>query len=79
MQSLPDGQNREGQGYDTVYVGESEKKRFLVPVSYLKEPSFQDMLSKAEEEYGFDHPMGSLTIPCREDTFIYVTCSLARS
>ncbi|KDP27614.1 hypothetical protein JCGZ_19619 [Jatropha curcas] len=67
------------KGFLAVYVGETEKKRFLVPVSYLNEPSFQDLLSKAEEEYGFDHPMGGLTIPCREDTFIDVTCSLARS
>ncbi|CAI0380815.1 unnamed protein product [Linum tenue] len=31
----------------------------------------------AEEEFGFDHPMGGLTIPCREETFISVTSNLS--
>ncbi|CAL9021691.1 unnamed protein product [Prunus brigantina] len=52
-----------------VYVGESEKQRFVVPVgfpiSFLNHPAFQELLSEAEEEFGFDHPMGGLTIPCR--------------
>jgi SAUR family protein len=67
------------KGFVAVYVGETEKKRFVVPVSYLNQPIFQDLPSKAEEEFGFDHPMGGLTIPCREDTFIHVTSSLSRS
>ncbi|KAG9135031.1 hypothetical protein Leryth_011538 [Lithospermum erythrorhizon] len=29
--------------------------------------SFRELLSQAEEEFGFDHPTGGLTIPCRED------------
>jgi SAUR family protein len=64
------------KGYIAVYVGEEEKKRFVIPVSYLNQPSFQDLLSKAEEEFGFEHPMGSLTIPCQEDIFIDLTSSL---
>ncbi|XP_031285055.1 auxin-induced protein 15A-like [Pistacia vera] len=60
------------KGFLAVYVGEKKMKRFLVPVSYLNHPSFQDLLSKAEEEFGFDHPMGGLTIPCGEDVFIDV-------
>jgi SAUR family protein len=48
-------------------------------VSYLNEPSFQDLLTKAEEEFGFNHPMGGLTIPCREDKFIDVLSILSRS
>ncbi|XP_047330117.1 auxin-induced protein X15-like [Impatiens glandulifera] len=64
------------KGHVAVYVGESEKKRYVVPVSYLNHPLFQDLLSKAEEEFGFDHPMGGLTIPCREEDFIHMTCSL---
>ncbi|PSS12056.1 Auxin-responsive protein [Actinidia chinensis var. chinensis] len=61
------------KGYFIVYVGESEKKRFVVPISYLSQPSFQDLLSEVEEEFGFDHPMGGLTIPCKEDIFIDLT------
>ncbi|KAF7841118.1 auxin-induced protein 6B [Senna tora] len=30
----------------------------------------------AEEEFGFDHPMGGLTIPCREDVFLEITSNL---
>jgi len=66
------------KGFLAVYVGETEKKRFVVPVSYLNQPSFQDLLSKAEDEFGFDHPMGGLTIPCAEETFLHVTSSLSR-
>ncbi|CAN7037956.1 unnamed protein product [Brassica rapa subsp. trilocularis] len=64
------------KGFLAVYVGESQKKRYVVPISYLSQPSFQALLSKAEEEFGFDHPMGGLTIPCPEDTFINVTSRL---
>ncbi|XP_058009785.1 auxin-responsive protein SAUR19-like [Hevea brasiliensis] len=41
------------KGYLAAYIGETEKTRFVIPISYLKEPSFQDLLSKAEEEHGF--------------------------
>ena len=64
------------KGYLAVYVGEEQKKRFAVPLSYLSEPAFQDLLNLAEEEFGFDHPMGGLTIPCKEDTFIDITSQL---
>ncbi|CAN8255958.1 unnamed protein product [Cochlearia groenlandica] len=64
------------KGYLAVYVGESLKKRYVVPISYLSQPSFQALLTKSEEEFGFDHPMGGLTIPCPEDTFINVTSML---
>jgi len=64
------------KGHLAIYVGESEKKRFVVPVSLLNQPSFQELLGKAEEEFGFDHPMGGLTIPCSEDLFIDLTSRL---
>ncbi|CAN0902459.1 Auxin-responsive protein SAUR21 [Linum grandiflorum] len=67
------------KGFLAVYVGETQKKRFVVPLSYLSQPSFQDLLSIAEEEFGFDHPMGGLTIPCSEETFISTTSNLSRS
>ncbi|CAL5205671.1 unnamed protein product [Lathyrus oleraceus] len=54
------------KGYLAVYVGE-EMKRFVIPMSYLNQTSFQDLLSQVEEEFGYDHPMGGLTIPCTED------------
>ncbi|XP_073130153.1 auxin-induced protein 15A-like [Henckelia pumila] len=68
------------KGYCAVYVGESEyKQRFVIPVSFLNHPSFQGFLCQAEEEYGFCHPMGGLTIPCSEELFVDVTSCLRRT
>ncbi|MBA0704916.1 hypothetical protein Golax_017139 [Gossypium laxum] len=39
------------KGYIAVYVGESQKKRFIVPISFLNQPSFRKLLSIAEEEF----------------------------
>ncbi|EYU43813.1 hypothetical protein ABFS82_07G058100 [Erythranthe guttata] len=66
------------KGYLAVYVGETNetKTRFLVPILYLKHPKFQDLLRFSEEEYGFDYPMGGLTIPCSENAFLNVTSYL---
>ncbi|KAG4979449.1 hypothetical protein JHK84_033032 [Glycine max] len=63
------------KGYLAVYVGDKQK-RFVIPMSYLNQPSFQDLLSQAEKEYGYDHPMGGLTIPCSEDVFQHITSRL---
>ncbi|KAL8060275.1 hypothetical protein ABFX02_02G014700 [Erythranthe guttata] len=71
--------NEVPKGYFVVYVGESEKKRFVVPLSYLNKPSFQELLCQAEEEFGFHHPMGGLTIPCSKDLFIELTSHLSRT
>ncbi|XP_020233045.1 auxin-induced protein X10A [Cajanus cajan] len=63
------------KGYLAVYVGE-KMKRFVIPISYLNQPSFQDLLNEAKEEFGYDHPMGGLTIPCKELEFLNVTSYL---
>ncbi|GFP85963.1 auxin-induced protein x10a [Phtheirospermum japonicum] len=55
------------KGYFAVYV-----------VSYLNHSSFQELLFQAEQEYGFEHPMGGLTIPCSQDLFIDLTSRLSR-
>ncbi|KAJ9703283.1 hypothetical protein PVL29_004896 [Vitis rotundifolia] len=67
------------KGHFAVYVGDIQKKRFVVPISYLNHPSFQDLLQQAEEEFGFNHPMGGLTIPCKEETFIDLASRLSAS
>ncbi|PWA42270.1 Auxin responsive SAUR protein [Artemisia annua] len=69
------------KGYFSIYVGESRKKRFLVPLAYLKHPSFQTLLNMSEDEFGYAHPTGGLTFPCKEETFIELTrdISLASS
>ncbi|CAK8576703.1 unnamed protein product [Lathyrus sativus] len=55
------------RGHFAVYVGDKDDecmRRFVVPISYLKQPMFQALLSRAEEEFGFEHPMGNIVIPC---------------
>ncbi|MED6184045.1 hypothetical protein PIB30_043631 [Stylosanthes scabra] len=42
---------------------EEGPKRFVMPLSCLRNPAFLRLLEQAEEEYGFDHE-GALTIPC---------------
>ncbi|CAF2032957.1 unnamed protein product [Brassica oleracea var. botrytis] len=63
-----------------VYVGENDdtKKRYVLPVSYLNQPLFQELLSKSEEEFGYDHPMAGtgLTILCHESLFFTVTSQI---
>ncbi|CAL9228021.1 Small auxin-up RNA [Arabidopsis suecica] len=64
------------KGHVAVYVGEQmEKKRFVVPISYLNHPLFREFLNRAEEECGFHHSMGGLTIPCREESFLHLITS----
>ncbi|QCD88680.1 SAUR family protein [Vigna unguiculata] len=65
------------KGYIAVYVGEKQT-RFVIPISYLNQPSFQDLLSQAEEEFGYNHPTGGLTIPCSEDVFQHIASRLNR-
>ncbi|GMH02823.1 hypothetical protein Nepgr_004662 [Nepenthes gracilis] len=71
LQSLV-SKNQQGvpKGHIVVYVGDTEKKRYVVPLSYLTHPSFQDLLNHSKEEFGFNHPTGGLTIPCAEETFM---------
>ncbi|KGN61880.1 hypothetical protein Csa_006123 [Cucumis sativus] len=64
------------KGHVAIYVGEIQRKRFVVPISYLNHPSFQQLLNHSEEEFGFHHPQGALTIPCKEDAFIDLTSRL---
>ncbi|KAK2665481.1 hypothetical protein Ddye_004055 [Dipteronia dyeriana] len=65
------------RGHLAVYVGESQRNRFVISVSFLNHYSFQDLLSQAEEEFGFDHPMGGLTIPYKEDIFMDLVSQLS--
>ncbi|KAL5055594.1 hypothetical protein RYX36_036276 [Vicia faba] len=63
------------KGYLAVYVGDN-MRRFVIPISYLNQSLFQELLNEVEEEFGYDHPMGGLTIPCSEDEFLNLTSRL---
>ncbi|RZC86290.1 hypothetical protein C5167_007476 [Papaver somniferum] len=59
------------KGHFAVYVGETQiKKRFVVPLSYLNHICIRELLNQAGEEFGFDYPMGGVTIPCSEEKFM---------
>ncbi|KAJ8763400.1 hypothetical protein K2173_002283 [Erythroxylum novogranatense] len=67
------------KGHIAVYVGEGYRKRFIIPISYLNHPLFHVLLNRAEEEFGFDYPMGGLTLPCSEEHFVSLTSALSCS
>lgn len=58
------------KGHFAVYVGQEQKRRFIVPIAYLNQQWFKDLLSCSEEKFGFTHPMGGITIACTEEDFI---------
>ncbi|CAN0899327.1 Auxin-responsive protein SAUR50 [Linum grandiflorum] len=60
------------RGHFAVYVGE-KRSRYIVPITFLTHPEFQRLLRRAEEEFGFDHDMGRLTLPCEEVAFCSLT------
>ncbi|KAL2928331.1 Auxin-responsive protein SAUR15 [Bienertia sinuspersici] len=66
------------KGHVPVYVGDqaNKMKRYVVPLSYLSHPIFHDLLQRAEEESGFNHSMGALTIPCSEELFFNLISEL---
>ncbi|XP_040382635.1 auxin-induced protein 15A-like [Oryza brachyantha] len=66
------------RGHFAVYVGEA-RARFVVPTAYLRQPAFVALLKSVEEEYGFDHCFGGLTIPCSERDFAALLRRLSSS
>ncbi|MED6156729.1 hypothetical protein PIB30_017103, partial [Stylosanthes scabra] len=72
------------KGHFAVYVGDEDNnmKRFVVPISYLKQPMFQALLKRSEDEFGFDQPiMGNhhLLIPCPVDHFLSLTSRITNN
>jgi len=63
--------DQQSDGATAVYVG-AERRRFVVPTAYLGAPAFRRLLEKAEEEFGFHHHGGALTIPCDTEAFKYI-------
>ncbi|CAD6266435.1 unnamed protein product [Miscanthus lutarioriparius] len=50
------------RGHLAVYVGEG-RKRLVIPTACLSHPAFVTLLKRVEDEFGFDHRCGGLTIP----------------
>ncbi|KAJ6802340.1 putative indole-3-acetic acid-induced protein ARG7 [Iris pallida] len=55
-------------GHVAVCVG-SSSRRFVVRAAHLNHPVFRQLLSQAEEEYGFSSQPGPLSLPCDESLF----------
>ncbi|KAI3716550.1 hypothetical protein L1987_67503 [Smallanthus sonchifolius] len=63
------------EGYFSVIAAlDGEERRFVVPLAYLDRPSFQRLLKRAAEEYGFDHE-GALMVPCRPSELEWMLAS----
>jgi SAUR family protein len=58
------------KGHMVVYVGE-QLRRYVIKISFLEHPLFQELLELAHKEYGFSGASG-LCIPCDEDVFLGV-------
>ncbi|CAI0438329.1 unnamed protein product [Linum tenue] len=66
------------KGHIAVYLlggDDHQQQRFVVPISYVNHPMFGELLDMAEAEFGFNHPMGALTLPCDEDSFLHLISS----
>ncbi|GKV49534.1 hypothetical protein SLEP1_g56280 [Rubroshorea leprosula] len=60
------GRRRAPKGHFVVYVGD-ELRRYVVPLAFLKNSSFQQLLEKAAEEFGFDS-QNAIVLSCDEST-----------
>ncbi|KAL9238657.1 hypothetical protein vseg_013052 [Gypsophila vaccaria] len=60
-----DGQGGTPKGHVPVMVGKEEgkRKKFVVPTSYMKDPSMVALLQLSADEFGYNHG-GVLQIPC---------------
>ncbi|CAN8246768.1 unnamed protein product [Cochlearia groenlandica] len=59
------------KGHFVVYVGTNKKlERFVIPTKFLKIPSFQKLLEKAAEEFGYaEAHRDKIVLPCDVSTF----------
>jgi SAUR family protein len=76
----PDAPAGVPRGCCPVYVGlvAPERRRFVVPTSYLGMPVFRRLLEKAEEEFEFHYGSGGVTIPCDTEAFKYILLVMER-
>nr|GMD56639.1 auxin-responsive protein SAUR32-like [Ipomoea batatas] len=61
------------KGSIAVMVGGKgeEQQRFVIPVTHINHPLFLQLLTEAEEVYGFHH-RGPINIPCHVEEFRHV-------
>ena len=69
---IPKPQSVANEGHFVAYT--NDKRRFLIPLSYLKSEIFIELLRIAEEEFGVPC-IGPIMLPC-DSSFIEYTISL---
>ncbi|KAK8553830.1 hypothetical protein V6N13_072767 [Hibiscus sabdariffa] len=52
--------------FAVIAVNGGKSKRFILELSYLRNPAFLRLLEQAKEEYGFQQ-MGALILPCQPE------------
>ncbi|XVF55502.1 hypothetical protein PTKIN_Ptkin06aG0041100 [Pterospermum kingtungense] len=52
--------------FAVIAVKGGKPKRFILELSYLRNPAFLRLLEEAKEEYGFQQT-GALTVPCQPE------------
>ncbi|WOH07080.1 hypothetical protein DCAR_0626509 [Daucus carota subsp. sativus] len=69
------------KGWIAVQVGLEDEdeiaSRFHIPIFYLNNPLFRELLDKAHEVYGY-HISGPLRLPCSVDEFVHLRWQIER-
>ncbi|KNA14554.1 hypothetical protein SOVF_106380, partial [Spinacia oleracea] len=60
------------KGHFVIYT--SDKRRFMIPLTYLKSEIFTELFRMAEEEFGVESS-GPITLPC-DSSFMEYTISV---
>ncbi|XP_066365501.1 auxin-responsive protein SAUR36-like [Miscanthus floridulus] len=65
-----------GKGHCVVYT--ADERRFEVPLAFLGNRVFEELLRMSQEEFGFMSD-GRIKLPCDASTMEYAMCLLRRS
>ncbi|XP_011621253.1 auxin-responsive protein SAUR64-like [Amborella trichopoda] len=64
------------EGHFVIYT--IDGSRFMISLAYLNRPIFQELLSMAEEEFGFTG-CGPLQVPCEASVMEYIVSLLSKN
>ncbi|KAL4195173.1 hypothetical protein AMTRI_Chr05g63230 [Amborella trichopoda] len=64
------------EGHFIIYTVDGS--RFMIPLTYLNCPIFRELLSMAEEEFGFMR-CGPLQVPCEASIMEYIVSLLSKN
>ncbi|XVE95867.1 hypothetical protein REPUB_Repub02eG0171300 [Reevesia pubescens] len=64
-----------GKGYFVIYT--TDKRRFVIPLAYLSNSIFLELLKMSEEEFGLSSD-GPLLLPCDSESMNYIVLLIQR-